>query len=496
LCEIPLLPGAAFRALGAHCRSDAKERTKALMTLLAIIERRPSCRWQALQLLIELSYSNLEKEGDDKIRVDSIRLLINKIYNPGSQFPMRWQLPQLSDAEAAPKLGTPAEQAAAVAAAKAPNDFVSYAQLRGRCIEDIATLLLHSMAPSTAQFAFPVQVSPRVEQLQVSLFRDPLKVAQPKDRVWLYLALCIKRPVLLHSLVETFTKCDEEMQDHLVNSIEEAVKHIKPSEPELLLLVEKASPQTERLVLKVLHILVQTSQGQGGEGLPAAYGTAVTRLYGLTKNQKLLVPVFDLLERRQVLDFLPEMLKLEDKMISEAFELLVRCKSPKLSVTELLTELHYMNKPGEQDIVPIKRSMQALNILFEMRDKFDQKIYGIVIQSLVEERGALPKLFMRTVIQLVKNVPNLSEFIIKEIMPRLARDDIFRDDNMWKGFMLVLQHTYTSQPGNVARVLTMLPSSKLEDVLVNHPDWKPQLREFVNRQPLGSVAAHVRQLLQ
>ena len=80
--------------------------------------------------------------------------------------------------------------------------------------------------------------------------------------------------------------------------------------------------------------------------------------------------------------------------------------------------------------VPRKCSMQALNIVFDMRDccdarhaqafvghsdlgsvsrqemmrqdQFDTKVYGIVIQSLVEEPGPLPTLFMRTVIQVAR----------------------------------------------------------------------------------------------
>ena len=93
-----------------------------------------------------------------------------------------------------------------------------------------------------------------------------------------------------------------------------------------------------------------------------------------------------------------------------------------------------------------------------------------------------------------------------------------------RGFMIVLQHTFASQPSGAARVLSLLPISQLEDVLftlcaqlymsyqgprismssccshqdvlVQHPDWKAQLREFVARQPPNSVAPHVRQVLE
>merc|ERR1719181_2085996 len=124
------------------------------------------------------------------------------------------------------------------------------------------------MAPAATGFAFALKVSPRIEQLKGHIFKGA--VCAPKDRVWLYLALCIKRPVLLHSLVETFTKCDAEMKEHLINSIEEAIKHIPSSEPEVLTLVQKANSETERLVLKVLHILMQTSQ-EKNEGLSPAF---------------------------------------------------------------------------------------------------------------------------------------------------------------------------------------------------------------------------------
>merc|ERR1712232_608226 len=203
----------------------------------------------------------------------------------------------------------------------------------------------------------------------------------------------------------------------------------------------------------------------------------------------------DLLDRRNLLEFLPAVLQLEKEQVTDAFGQLVKSKSPPLSITELLTELHHMNKPSE-NIIPVKASMQGLNVIFSMKDKFDAKVYGIVIQSLVEEPGPLPTLFMRTVIQVVKEIPRLSDFIVMEILPRLVRQEVWSDENMWRGFMIVLQHTFTSQPGGAARVLAMLPSSHLEDVLVQHPDWKAQLVEFVARQAPGTVAPHVRQLLQ
>merc|ERR1712099_26622 len=116
--------------------------------------------------------------------------------------------------------------------------------------------------------------------------------------------------------------------------------------------------------------------------------------------------------------------------------------------------------------------------IFGMREQFDAKVYGIVIQALVKE------------------VPRLCDFIVMQILPRLVRQEVWGDENMWRGFMIVLQHTFASQSGGAARVLAMLPMSQLEDVLVRHPNWKAHLRDYVARQPVGAVPAHVRQLIQ
>ncbi|CAK8998221.1 unnamed protein product [Durusdinium trenchii] len=481
LGELPAVPFSAFRALEAQCQLPGA-RKMALLTILALIEGKPACRWRGLNLLLKLAFS----AGEDVVRFDTIRLIINKIYAAPSA-PMRWQLPHLSDAEAHRLL--PPEDANGTAWELVDPDFLPIDRLRGRCIEDLATLMLRSAASAKSSFRHAIGIPLRLEQLRADLFKGA--ICAPKDRVWLYGALCIKRPILLHGLVETFHQCDEEMKEHLINSIEEAVKYIPVTEQELLVLVQKASRQTEALILKVLNILMSS---RGNEPLQPGFGEAVLKLYKESHDPRLLVPVFDLLDRNSLLDYLPAVLQLEQDKVADAFRLIVGSRAPPISVTELLMELHHVNS-GE-NIVPIKASMQALNIIFSMREKFDAKVYGIVIQSLVEEPGPLPTLFMRTVIQVVKELPRLSDFIVMEILPRLVRQEVWGDENMWRGFMIVLQHTFASQPSGAARVLAMLPMSQLEDVLVQHPDWKAQLREYVARQAPGTIMPHVKQLLE
>ncbi|CAE7945579.1 Sympk, partial [Symbiodinium necroappetens] len=486
LGELPAVPVSAFRALEAQCQL-ASARKMALLTILALIEGKPACRWRGLQLLLKLAFSS----GEDSVRFDTIRLIINKIY-VAPRAAMRWQLPHLADEEALLLMTDGEGTADGSSWDLSDPDFLPLQRLRGRCIEDVATIMLRSAAAREGKegdFRHKLGIPFRLEQTRADLFKGA--ICAPKDRVWLYLALCIKRPILMHGLVETFIQCDAAMKDHLINSIEEAVRYIPVGEQELLVLVQKATPQTEALVLKMLNIMM-TSRGK--EPLLPGFGEAVVRLYKETQNPRLLVPVFDMLDRNTLLDFLPSVLQLEADLVTDAFRLVIGARSPPLSVTELLTELHHINSPGENS-VPIQSSMQALNIVFGMRDQFDPKVYGIVIQSLVEEPGPLPQLFMRTVIQVVKELPRLSDFVVVEILPRLVRQEVWGDERMWRGFMIVLQHTFASQSTGAARVLSMLPLSQLEDVLVQHPDWKAQLREFVARQPPGMELEAVKEFM-
>ena len=45
------------------------------------------------------------------------------------------------------------------------------------------------------------------------------------------------------------------------------------------------------------------------------------------------------------------------------------------------------------------------------------------------------------------------------------------------------------------KVLTQLPNSNLEDLLVQHPNWRAFMRDYVATQPADLVPAHVRALL-
>eukprot|EP00397_Hematodinium_sp_SG-2012_P006656 GEMP01006690.1.p1 GENE.GEMP01006690.1~~GEMP01006690.1.p1 ORF type:complete len:1101 (+),score=227.02 GEMP01006690.1:22-3303(+) len=475
--ELPKAPPIIFDRLEEQCLSTDGEnpgqrRKMALMTILSLIESFADLRVVGLRLLIRLVYYN---KGPDaaSIRNDAMRFIIGKVYKPPVE-ERPWQRPF--------KI-----QAALPVADVWP---VPLSILQGRFVEDAAVIMLRSIAPKKAGFTFSIGATKDVETVCDEVLHTATPIAK-EDRLWLYLALCIKRPVHIHGLIEVFAVCEDSLKNHLVNSIEEAIKHMSSNDNEILSLVENAAPATQTIILKVLSILSASNVEMN-----PAFGPAVVGLYKKTKNAKLLVPVAGVLDRESVLDYLPNIIQLEPGDVSMALKLLVTSKTSAIGASELLTELHHFNKPND-DLVPVKYSMFALNQMLQMMDLFDSKVYGIVLQSIVEDTGPLPTLFMRTVIQLVKELPStMADLVAQEILPRLIRREGFLTDaRMWRGMMMVLSMTQPKCPAATSAVLAMLPQTQLEDILVQHPEWKAPLREFVQKQPRESVLPHVRSVL-
>ena len=83
----------------------------------------------------------------------------------------------------------------------------------------MALLMLQSCPAEEPVYARKVQTHKFIENSVVDASMD---VENRNERIWLYYALCIKRPILLHGLVEVFSKCDEPMREHIVSTVEQS----------------------------------------------------------------------------------------------------------------------------------------------------------------------------------------------------------------------------------------------------------------------------------
>ena len=253
--------------------------------------------------------------------------------------------------------------------AEVGEHFLELLQTRGRYVEDFAILMLRTMAPDHA-YSIPVKTHPFVEDLAKEVVRG----TKVENRIWLYLALSIKRPLLLHSLVDVYAACDAKLQDHFEAKIEEAIRHIPSTDDQLLLLVKRGKKETAALVLKVLSILVAAGP------LRPEYGPAAVELHTSTGNARFLIRGIAGLSREDILTHLPKMLQLERAELELGFKLLLQAKPGPISATELLHELHLLGETKQH----MKTAIEALNVMFGLRELYDVKAYGIVIEQLAE----------------------------------------------------------------------------------------------------------------
>ena len=113
-----------------------------------------------------------------------------------------------------------------------------------------------------------------------------------------------------------------------------------------------------------------------------------------------------------------------------------------------------------------KKVLQALNLLFALRAKFDAGAYGIVIQRLVDLPPPLPFFCIRTITQVVKDIPSTRDFIVSEVLPSLIQNHkVHEHAQHWKGMLLILDHTFKTCR-SAPRVVLMLPVTKIEDIRV------------------------------
>jgi len=376
LPELPWITRDVFAHLEQRCRNTSRKvRMLALLMLHIMIERMPACRQRGLKALFRLAY--LEREFEQQ-RSDALQLILKRLYRANMDQLMIWQLPHLEESEAH-------EVAAAVVDVPEDVQLVPIEEIRGRWVEDLATCMLRSLCRPNAEFRDEVKPHPFIKEMVEELLTSTKDAT--KDRVWLYVGICIRRPVFLHGLSDVYGKCSKDFQELVVTTVEESMKHIPTSDPEILRLVQKCNKDTQELALGVLRILSskwETTWSSSPASLPREFGDAALKLAAATGNYRLVVPVVPLLSAVDLLDVLPKILHLDPDVeasedVRRTMRLLVTSPEKPIDIAGLLTELHLM--PMSNSAVSPKLVIRALNIILELRDCFDGKVYGVVIQS-------------------------------------------------------------------------------------------------------------------
>ncbi|XP_064900323.1 LOW QUALITY PROTEIN: symplekin [Columba livia] len=404
--EAPLITESALEVIRKYCEDESRTYL-GMSTLCDLIFKRPSRQFQYLHVLLDLS--SHEKE---KVRHQALQF-IKRMYE-------RDQLREYVEKFA-----------------------FNYLQL-----------LVHPNPPSVL---FGADKDTEVAA--------PWTEETIKQCLYLYLALLPLNHKLIHELASVYTEAIADIKRTVLRVIEHPIRGMGMNSPELLLLVENCPKGAETLVTRCLHTLTDKVPPS-----PELVKRVRDLYHKRLPDVRFLIPVLNGLEKKEVIQALPKLIKLNPIVVKEVFNRLLGTQhgdgssavSP-LSPGELLVALHNIDSSK----CDMKSIIKATNLCFAERNVYTSEVLAVVLQQLME-LSPLPVLLMRTVIQALAMYPRLGGFVTN-ILQRLIMKQVWKYPKVWEGFIKCCQRT---KPQSFPVVL-QLPPPQLAAVF----DKCPELRE-------------------
>ena len=291
-----------------------------------------------------------------------------------------------------------------------------------------------------------------------------------KACLYLYLELLPHEHRLIHELTRVYVQTVADVKRIILRLLDTPVRGMGMDSPELLKLVEECPKGAETLVTRVIHILTDKTPPS------VELVKRVRELYqSRVSDVRFLIPVLNGLTKREVIDSLPRLIKLNPIVVKEVFNRLLGTHSESLShnspltPAELLVALHVIDPKRCE----LKTVIKATTLCFAEKQAYTQEVLAIVMQQLME-MNPLPTLLMRTVIQSLAAYPNLSGFVMN-ILQRLILKQVWTQRKVWEGFIKCCQRT---KPQSF-QVLLQLPAPQLQEVLEACPEMRHPLLQHI-----------------
>ncbi|XP_014117876.1 PREDICTED: symplekin [Pseudopodoces humilis] len=281
--EAPLITESALEVIRKYCEDESRTYL-GMSTLRDLIFKRPSRQFQYLHVLLDLS-----SHEKDKVRQQAL-LFIKRMYE-------KEQLREYVEKFA-----------------------LNYLQL-----------LVHPNPPSVL---FGADKDTEVAA--------PWTEEAIKQCLYLYLALLPHNHKLIHELASVYTEAIADIKRTVLRVIEQPIRGMGMNSPELLLLVENCPKGAETLVTRCLHSLTDKVPPS-----PELVKRVRDLYHKRLPDVRFLIPVLNGLEKKEVIQALPKLIKLNPIVVKEVFNRLLGTQhgdgasavSP-LNPGELLIALH------------------------------------------------------------------------------------------------------------------------------------------------------------
>ncbi|KAM6427938.1 symplekin [Liasis olivaceus] len=410
--EAPLITESALEVIRKYCEDESRTYL-GMSTLRDLIFKRPSRQFEYLHVLLDLS-----SHEKDKVRQQAL-LFIKRMYEKDH---LREYVEKFA---------------------------LNYLQL-----------LVHPNPPSVL---FGADKDTEVAA--------PWTEETIKHCLYLYLALLPQNHKLIHELASVYTEAIADIKRTVLRVIEQPIRGMGMNSQELLKLVKNCPKGAETLVTRCLHSLT--------DKVPPS-PELVKRVRDLYNKRlpdvRFLIPVLNGLEKKEVIQALPKLIKLNPIVVKEVFNRLLGTQhgegnsavSP-LNPGELLIALHNIDSTK----CDMKSIIKATNLCFAEHNVYTSEVLAVVMQQLMEQ-NPLPMLLMRTVIQSLTMYPRLGGFVMN-ILSRLILKQVWKYPKVWEGFIKCCQRT---KPQSF-QVILQLPPQQLSAVFEKCPELREPLLAHV-----------------
>ncbi|RVE58480.1 hypothetical protein OJAV_G00209660 [Oryzias javanicus] len=290
--------------------------------------------------------------------------------------------------------------------------------------------------------------------------------------LFLYLSLLPLNHRLVHELASVYTEAIADIKRSVLRAIEQPIRGMGMNSPELLLLVENCPKGAETLVTRCLHILTDKVPPS-----PELVERVRDLYHKRVPDVRFLIPVINGLEKNEVIQALPKLIKLNPIVVKEVFNRLLGTQHSEgsssvapLTPGDLLISLHNIDSVK----CDMKSIIKATNLCFAEKNVYTSEVLAVVMQQLMEQ-NPLPMLLMRTVIQSLTMYPRLGGFVMN-ILSRLIVKQVWKYPKVWEGFVKCCQRT---KPQSYS-VLLQLPPAQLTSVFERCPEMRAPLLQHVH----------------
>ncbi|XP_062287586.1 symplekin [Scomber scombrus] len=419
--EAPLITESALEVIRRYCEDESRVYL-GMTTLKELIVKRPSRQFQYLHVLLDLS--SHEKE---KVRTTALGFL-KRMYEKDHL-----------------------------------RDYIEKFAL------NYMQLLVHPNPPS---LLFGADKDTEVAA--------PWTEETVRQCLFLYLSLLPLNHRLVHELASVYTEAIADIKRSVLRAIEQPIRGMGMNSPELLLLVENCPKGAETLVTRCLHILTDKVPPS-----PELVERVRDLYHKRVPDVRFLIPVINGLEKNEVIQALPKLIKLNPIVVKEVFNRLLGTQhsegsssvSP-LTPGDLLISLHNIDSTK----CDMKSIIKATNLCFGEKNVYTSEVLAVVMQQLMEQ-SPLPILLMRTVIQSLTMYPRLGGFVMN-ILSRLIAKQVWKYPKVWEGFVKCCQRT---KPQSFS-VLLQLPPAQLNSVFERCPEMREPLLLHVHSFTLHQQA--------